>query len=176
MRNLLNKEEPGISVTQIKRFPLIVLLFFLQLGTACSPSARNLEGENWILFSAEQAEEMGIGGWAAGGGRVTEYWTPSEGDVRALEAGLASFLQENSGSFSAQGVPVWERLDEYTRQYAGIVLDGKRVIYANYFCNTAGMDWKKNFVLVMDGGECYFQLMYDPGSGAYFDLRVNGEA
>lgn len=151
-------------------------VFILQFAPACSPSAPATEGEHWVIFSAAQAEEAGIGSWLGNGAQTVEYWQPSEKDVRALEEKLPAYLRENSGLFHTADAPVWEKTDDYNRQYIGMVLDETRIIYANFFCNSMGMDWKKEFVFVLDGGACYFQFKYDAGSGRFFDLMVNGEA
>jgi hypothetical protein len=80
-----------------------------------------------VVFPAEQAREQGIGEWFVQNGQTAEYWTPSESDVLVLENGLAPYLEHiNSDRFNREEAPVWERLDEYNRQYIGILLDGKR--------------------------------------------------
>lgn len=157
-------------------FVILSMMFVLQLTAACFPSERVLEGEHWVIFSAEHSKELKVGDWLVGNGKSIEYWTPTEQNVLDLENEVAAFLQENSDRFYSQDTPVWERLDEYERQYVGLILDGKNIVYANYFCNSTGTDWKQDFVFIMDGGACYFQFKYDADSGELFDLQVNGEA
>ena len=159
--------------------PIIVFLsamLIMQLTSACSPSAQNLQGDKWVIFTDDQAKELGIGTWFLNPGQTAGYWTPSRENVLAMEKGVATFLQENPDLFYLDEAPAWERLDEYNSQYIGIILEGRKIIYANYFCNSMGTDWKKDFLLVMDGGDCYFQFKYDPASREFFDLQVNGEA
>lgn len=153
--------------------PFILLLLF-QLTTACS--SQNRQGENWTIFSESQARETGIADWFAQNGESTGYWTPTEKDVLVVENEVGFFLQENSDAFRLQESPVWERLDEYNRQYLGIILGEKKIIYANFFCSQIDFDWRKDFVFVMDGGSCFFQFKYDVDTGEFFDLQVNGEA
>jgi hypothetical protein len=155
-----------------KRLSILVLLLLI---SACSSSARNRQAEHWVIFSEEQAQESGIGNGFAEDETLV-YWTPSEEDVQALESELGTYLQEHADSFSGLGTPIWERLDEYNRQYIGITLDGKQIIYANYFCDSVDLDWRKEFVFVMDGGDCFFQFKYDVDSATLFDLQVNGNA
>jgi len=100
--------------------------------------------------------------------------TPSEDDIITLESGLGIYLQNNPDRFY-EGAPVWERLDKYNRQYVGMILDGKKIIYANYFCESVET-WRKDFVFVLDGGDCFFQFKYDVDSAQFFDLQVNGVA
>ena len=71
---------------------------------------------------------------------------------------------------------MWERLDEYQRQYIGLERGGKEIIYGNFFCDNGGVDWRQKFLFMIDGGECYFQVEYDVESGLFIKLRINGEA
>jgi hypothetical protein len=156
-------------------FVFLSCMLVLRLVIACSSPAQNLQGEQWVIFPAEQASEQDLGDWLVGNGQTAEYWTPSEEDVLALEDGLGSFLQQtNSDRFDLQKEPIWKRLDEYNRQYIGIILDGKKIIYANYFCNSVEMDWRKDYLFVMDGGDCFFHFEYDTDSKEFFGLQVNG--
>lgn len=152
---------------------IILLLIPLLLGTACSHSSERQESETWFIFSAQQAKEINL---TAELGHPDDYWTPTENDVLALETGLIPYLKEHSNLFHNPSQPVWGHLDQYHRQYLGYSSEGREFIYANYFCNTHGVDWKEEFIFVMDGGECYFQIKYDPASGEFFDLTINGEA
>ncbi len=151
-----------------------LITFLFQLTTACSP--QNRQGEHWTIFSESQARETGIADWFAQNGESTDYWTPTESDVLAIENQVVSFLQENSDAFRLQESPVWERLNKYNRQYLGIILGEKKIIYANFFCNSFESNWHKEFVFVLDGGSCFFQFKYDVNTGEFFDLQVNGEA
>jgi hypothetical protein len=181
----------------VKKRPLFIFLsitLILQLLIACSPTSQplspqfpstqapstqtpapqNMQGERWVIFPEALAKEQGIATWFLNSGQTAEYWTPSEKDVLALEEGLVSYLQNNSDRFYE--TPVWEKLDDYNRQYIGVILDGKRIVYANFFCSNTGRNWRKEFIFVLDGGECFFQFKYDPNSGEFFDLQVNGVA
>ena len=154
---------------------IVILVLIFRLGSACSPTASSLQGEGWVIFPAEQAEEQKLGSWLATGDAEIKYWTPSENDVLALEDGRAAYLQDHADRFY-EGAPAWERLNEYNRQYIGIILGEKKIIYANYFCDSIEMDWRKDFVFVLDGGDCFFQFKYDVDTSEFFDLQVNGVA
>ena len=151
----------------------LVLILFL---TACtSQPAANTEGENWVAFSADKAQADEMLDWLFPGD--AEYWSPTKADVRALESGLPAYLQENKAAFYMTDVPVWEQLDEYNSQYVGIVLEGRKVIYASYLCRIGeDTNWRENFIFVSDGGACYFKFKFDTSTGEFFDLIVNGEA
>jgi hypothetical protein len=157
-----------------RRSSLLVLFALILFISSCSSA--KMRGEHWVIFSEKQAGEWGIGAWFVQNNETIKYWTPTEENVVALESELGSFLQENPDRFYSSGTPVWERLDEYNRQYIGIILDGKQFIYANYFCDSVETDWRKDFVFVMDGGDCFFQFKYDVDLAEFFDLQVNGNA
>jgi hypothetical protein len=98
------------------------------------------------------------------------YWTPSEAEVAALEAAAEDFIEEQG----YDQISNW--LDQYRRQYVGVEVDGRRRIYANFFCQVSGVDWKDEPVFVLDGGDCYFHFEYDPETGKFLNLQVNGES
>lgn len=157
-------------------FLLLLLTLMLQFAMGCSSSAQSIQGERWVIFPGEQAREQSIGDFFLANAQV-EYWTPSEDNVLTLEEGLVTYLQNYPDDrFSSQQAPIWERLGQYNRQYIGIVLDEEQVIYANYFCESLAIDWRTEFVFVLDGGDCFFQFKYDVNSEEFFDLQVNGIA
>ncbi|MBN1148062.1 MAG: hypothetical protein JXA78_12460 [Anaerolineales bacterium] len=124
-----------------------------------------------VIFTEEHAAQQG----RIFGDSVQGYWTPSQADVIALETGLPAFLQVSPGFFQPQP-PIWERLQNYKRQYLGIQENGKRVIYANFFCQAPAVDWKNQLVMVADGGDCYFQIKFEVDAHRFYDLQVNSEA
>ena len=54
-------------------------------------------------------------------------------------------------------------------------LNGKnqKCVWVNCFCDEIEY-WKKDIVLVDDGGTCYFNLKINLDKGKYFDFAVNG--
>lgn len=157
---------------------LLVLILFLTACTSQPASpAPNAEGENWVAFSADKARADQMLDWLFPADADAEYWSPTKADVRTLESGLPAYLQENKSVFYMTDAPIWEQLGEYNRQYVGIVLEGRKVIYASYLCrNETDSEWKKQFIFVADGGACYFRFKFDTSTGEFFDLLVNGEA
>ena len=100
---------------------------------------------------------------------IVEYWTPTEEQVVELEAGVLDYLDEMIAP-DHYGREILERLLYYRRQYFGIGFsEGEQLIYASYFCAEDSFDyWLESHVMVLDGGECFFQFFYD--------LRINGMA
>lgn len=102
-------------------------------------------------------------------------WTPDAELIAALETRLPAYLAQNQNKFHASKPPIVERLTQYKLQYWGESEHGKRVVRVNAFC--APLEgWKTRRVLVMDGGDCFFNVKYGVDAGTFFDLSVNGEA
>lgn len=102
-----------------------------------------------------------------------ETWTPDKSDVIKLEANVESFLKKAAAKRSPN---LWSKLATYKRQYVGIVRNGRKVIFSNFFCESFDIDWKLNPVAVDDGGDCFFTVVYDSTSDTFSALQINGEA
>ncbi len=53
---------------------------------------------------------------------------------------------------------------------------GEKVIWVNCFCRTLDMQWRSKPVYVMDGGQCFFNLMINLSKSRCYNLMINGEA
>ncbi len=133
-----------------------------------------IENENSIIFPAEAVQDWWW--WEAGYAEAGESWTPQPEQIAALEAALTPFLQTADDPWLKPDPPIWERLPAYERQYAGFMVDDKPIIYGNFFCNGENFEWRQDWVAVMDGGDCYFQVKYDVESDTLVNLSVNGES
>jgi hypothetical protein len=68
-------------------------------------------------------------------------------------------------------------LKRYKRQYIAVTNKiGEKEVWINFFCETMKMNWKEDIVVVMDGGNCFFNLKINMTTKKYFDLTVNGAA
>ncbi|MCC6456843.1 MAG: hypothetical protein IT328_17945 [Caldilineaceae bacterium] len=156
---------------------LFLNVFALTLGlSACSlvitPMPPPQRSPNGVIFSAEQSAE--VLPWLMS--QAEGAWTPTDADVAALEADLLPFLHTAEHPWLRPEPPIWERVPDYRRQYLGMIENGEQVIYANFFCDANIGDWQQEFVLVNDGGDCFFQVKYNPATGEFYDFSVNGEA
>jgi hypothetical protein len=103
------------------------------------------------------------------------FWTPTEEDIANFEDGLAAFLQENSSEYN-DTTNILENLSEYKRQYFGLVRADEALVLANFFCGTHGEDWGETAVIVDDGGDCYFQVIFNADANTFVSLSINGES
>jgi hypothetical protein len=66
----------------------------------------------------------------------------------------------------------------YHFQYMAMINEhGEKEVWVNAFCELFfQIDWKKNIVMVDDGGNCYFNFRINLKTGKYAHFGVNGEA
>jgi hypothetical protein len=68
---------------------------------------------------------------------------------------------------------------DYFRQYVGYIdSKGNRIVFINSVCKTYGQkrDFKRNWIFVLDGGSCFYQIKVDLTAKKCFDFSINGEA
>jgi hypothetical protein len=83
---------------------------------------------------------------------------------------LISQLRSQSG---IEGARI-EHPERYYRQYVGIVIGKRRLIYINAFCvEKPPSYWLERLVDVCDGG-CSWGVIYDIEGGEFSDLAMNG--
>jgi hypothetical protein len=110
-------------------------------------------------------------------GGKAQSWQLSKTDLDTLEDNLLqiSYLRENApGSDRHIDHP-----NLYFRQYLPIVLSGKKQIFVNAFCRVErgqSDDWRYHLQIVVDGGDCFWQVWYDPATQKFSNLMINGVA
>ncbi len=117
-----------------------------------------------ILIAAAAA----IGSWSdiPGGS-----WHPGEVAIAEIRSGVRQFVQE-SAKKRGKNLQEWSL---YSFQYQAREKAGQRFVFINAFCIAPPDYAQKRFVLVTDGGPCFFNLKYDPQRRVFFDLEFNGE-
>lgn len=114
-------------------------------------------------------------------------WIPSEALVAEFEEGLVQFLAQINNAGHSQTSErdaeklqfVLANLPNYKRQYMGKIIDGRKVLYCNFLTlldDQMRDNWKKNYLVIHDGGAYFFNVMYDIQTKVVFDLMINGEA
>ena len=82
---------------------------------------------------------------------------------------------------AARGRELADAPNGWLRQYVGIVRGGRRFVYGNFFPRSvtrygdAGR-WRREPVMVCDGGPAFFGIEYDVESGTFTQLGFNGLA
>jgi len=112
------------------------------------------------------------------------FWTPKESQLREMERSLPTFLRREM-----QSRPSVRALHEviaseprYRRQYVGMIMDGRKVIWVNCIPQKSeeGVDpftnWKREIVDVSDGGSSFRGVVYDTEKHSFDKLILNGSA
>lgn len=127
-------------------------------------SSEQLRG---VIVPADRAAEFGIF-------QASAYWTPTDADVAAFEAAFPAWIADQSVWGADEVTERWP--EDYIRQYVGFERDEQRLLYVNAFCELDFVDWHDQPVSVDDGGPCFFSVVYDPQTGLFSELMINGIA
>jgi hypothetical protein len=140
-------------------------------ASAAPPVPTLANPELRLIVPASEASEFYLGSSSS-----ATFFTPTVSEIAAFEAKLGPFLRATLPRWRWNPVPLADRMPKYMRQYVGVVDDdGVHRIWGNFFCDAFG-DWRKESFVVKDGGDCYFNVRFDPALGTFDALRVNGEA
>jgi hypothetical protein len=122
-------------------------------------------------------EELKMVSYAGTGETITEVWLPEIEDIEALETALTETLQTMNRYEAPEVLAV---INEYQRQYIGVVINGEKLIIANFDrCSTfeqGQLESQFVSVLPMDGGTCFLELVFDIESKTFPRFYIHGEA
>ena len=106
---------------------------------------------------------------------VDGSWEVPESVVRLLEADLPKLSRLKASGCCYVGGRVRDP-GSYYRQYVGVLVRGRKLIYINAYRNVEGPGLTIVPVGVCDGGDAYWGALYDPESRRFSDLAINGSA
>jgi hypothetical protein len=150
------------------------LLFVTLLTPKCSShhAPQKVNNATYFVLTGQEAEKLV---WHCSGDfrkGVGGYWTPSVTDLERLEGSLNKHLNSFGSDLGA-------RLLGYTRQYAGVVKGGRKLIFVNgfhqAFSDKMGVDLSKKAVVLCDGGRMVYGLEYDVETQVIQNFVFNGE-
>lgn len=109
---------------------------------------------------------------------ASDFWTPNEKDIQAIELKFKKILRLKTPNRQTVS-----NLDKFAFQYLGLTIDGKRFIYVNAFCIGNEADdskfqmhekWRTDPIVMCDGGDCYWGVLFDLKKLKFKDLSING--
>jgi hypothetical protein len=104
---------------------------------------------------------------------VTSYWEVSQDDVQRVDQELLTYLRNASSKNT-----IAYRPEKFVRQYAGFRRGTHPFIYVNAFPSDelahSDTDPSKTFLGACDGGDLFWGIEYDVGSGTFARLETNG--
>jgi hypothetical protein len=99
----------------------------------------------------------------------------SEEDIESAENCFAGNDMQKMGTVNRL---LNRKPEDYLAVVGAVNSNGEKIIWINCFCKTeesSFKDWKKNIVLVKDGGNCFFNLKANITTNTFTDFFVNGE-
>lgn len=101
-------------------------------------------------------------------------------ELKEIDSLLNNCIEEYNAGLSEQLKPrygVDRKKYKYKRQYvAALNPSGEKEVWINCFCSSMGERWKKELMLVDDGGNCYFNLKVNLNTKMCYEMVVNGYA
>ena len=125
-------------------------------------------------FSLLPASEVSVWSKYFAPGSHANSWEPTLGDMNGVEAALPQITAlSNTDPDLDRHI---ENPSEYYRQYLALQINGKKKLILNAMCSVDhDANWRKHFVVVRDGGKCFWHAVYDLSTGNFSDLSVNGQ-
>jgi hypothetical protein len=157
------------------------LLTALILGQSVTPTLRS----DWAVILPADYFAPNVYGWCSRQAPARSgYWAPDRETIGALEVALAPALQralEEEIKDSSRRPAT----NEYYRQYIGIQIGRRQVVYINGFHKSylerlvttrpqLADAWRTRAVNVCDGGSDFFGAEYDPAKRQVANIRFNG--
>ncbi|MBB3856467.1 hypothetical protein FHY29_001840 [Xanthomonas arboricola] len=125
-------------------------------------------GQSWVITRQGIAEQVldtcSRDSPARHPDQVTGYWTPSQQQIEQLESRQDALT------------PTIPEPRDFDRQYVGVVVQGQQLIYINAFKlpNDPPVKPAKEAIRVCDGGSAFWGALYEPQTGAFSQIAVNG--
>ncbi len=152
-------------------------LFILLLGISVIAFAQNGYAESeYVVLPSANARALMDQCSRATPPEFSGTWEPEPEAILALEEGLRAIETLEPKLCCLPGVRIQD-VSVYRRQYVGVVIGGRKLIYINAFHRDVVADeWKTRPIVACDGGVTFWGALYDPGTNEFFDLAINGVA
>ncbi len=112
----------------------------------------------------------------ARGREPDDTWEAGDVHIAEMEAGLADYFRNHNDQ---DVVAVTEKLHDYKRQYFAVVDQGQRkielVAMCHHYVAENNIDFMKELPLVSDGGDCFFEVLYNVDERSFVWARIHGE-
>jgi hypothetical protein len=113
---------------------------------------------------------------------ITDYFDLEKENISLLENNFKKLLKVKAKDCCLIGGKI-DSLDNYAFQYIGVIINNRKYIYINAFYIETENDfstWYKNWttepVIVCDGGDSFWGVLFDLKSHKFSHLAINGIA
>lgn len=109
------------------------------------------------------------------------FWTPNILDLTEAEISIRKHIiyeMENEANqfFKRQLIEIGKNFKQYKRQFVGLIVDNKKMIWCNYLLED-NQSFKTDFdKIVQDGGSAYWRIFFNVENKSCLNLQVNGES
>lgn len=162
---------------RFKYFGLLVGLIILCWGSSFAQNHKFIPKFSTTI-SAEEAPNLLKQCSRSVPEKVKGYIDLKNDDIKKLESDFKKVLTVKPEGCCYSGNI--RRLKNHGYQYAGLIINNKKYIYINAFHMDSEedleryKDWKTTPVIVCDGGENYWGVLYDVENGTFSQLSMNG--
>lgn len=159
----------------------LLLVITLGVSGCANPQSLSLLPDSSTLLSAEGAATLARP-CSRESPEAEGFWTPTSAEIAQLEADLGKLLGQRSEVCCVLGTGLSaQEIEVSYRQYAGLVVEGQRLIYVNAFPASDAnggfpLNWRSEPVYICDGGPSYWGVLYDPARRRFVQLAFNGFA
>ena len=142
---------------------------FVALIAALITNANAQQGKTTLLPPSATAEIRRLQ-WIEG--NVGGYWFPTPQQMATLEKKLPEIARLSVES-GVKGAHIMNPAKD-NRQYVALSVNGRRAIFIHAFCGTVSSSWTSHLEIIMDGGTCVWEVLYDIDSQSFSHLTTNG--
>ncbi len=143
---------------------LIIILFFINLYSIDVP----IYPKDWAILN--NSEKV----YAA----FDDFWVPKYHDVQIALYAVYRHIQNLRsdqhlpGAGRAEIVRILDNWKLFKVQFAGIIKDGKKIIFCNFFDRRMNAkDWQKEQVIADDTSYFYWNIEYDPAAKTFAHFK-----
>jgi hypothetical protein len=170
-----------MRTVRVKMRPIALTLAMVMLTAKLGVAKDNLfKPSHWTILHESKGPELLHQCSRSVPINVTDYWTLDNREVDILEKTFQKVRSIVATECCITGGQV-TTLDKFGFQYLGVVIDGKRYIYINAFNigNPENLDslyknWKTSPIVMCDGGDFYWGVLFDIEKRKFSHLSING--
>lgn len=158
-----------------------VIVSSLLLWTSCISAWRPVAAGKFVVLPETEAQSL-VRQCSRSAPEIEGTWQIPENDTALLERDLRQLQRLYAAGCCFRGGRI-RNVDDYLRQYAGVIVRGQRYIYINAFAadrieagpaTATAPRWKESAFVACDGGSAYWGALYSPASRRFFELSING--
>jgi hypothetical protein len=153
-----------------------VFVFWAAAASAAAQNVDRLDATRSVILPVIEVPHLIVQCGRPAPGPVSGIWQPDTAEIVKLEAALEAALTDAMREWSTHAVLRHYRLADCYRQYGGLIVSGRRIVYVNAF-RQPPPDWRNTAPQLSCGGDGVnrFGAEYDVDSGRIQKLYFNAD-